>query len=113
MKADIEQVLKELFDGVVDVYNVVTNVSELPYAVFAVNSTPRSTKDGVYRFDHSVDITIVTGSYDSNKTISDEIERKLFTLKENDFGLTISPGGIESDSDTYVNRIECLIIELV
>lgn len=110
---DIEQVLNDLFENSVDAYNVVANVNGLPYAVFSVGSTPRSTKEGIYRYDHNVDISIVAGSFDKCKSITGEVVKKLLDLRGDDLTVTNLTESGEGDSDIYVNKIECLIIEFV
>ncbi len=110
---DIEQVLSNLFEGVVNAYNIEANVSELPYAVFSVGTTPRSTKEGIYRYDHNVDISIVAGSFDKCKSITSEVVKKLLDLRGDDLTVTNLAESGEGDSDIHVNKIECLIIELV
>lgn len=113
MKIDIEDVLSKVFDGVVDAYNTIASVEQLPYATFSVSSSPKSTKDGVYRHDHNIEINVVTGKFDSCKAISGEIIENLMMLTNDDLSVVNISSGIEGDTDIYVNKIECLIIELV
>ena len=42
-----EEAIAGIFNGVVDAYNMVSNVESLPYAVFQVSENPVSSKDGV------------------------------------------------------------------
>ena len=41
-----EEAIAGIFNGVVDAYNMVSNVESLPYAVFQVSENPVSSKDG-------------------------------------------------------------------
>lgn len=43
-----EEVIAGIFNGIVNAYNMVSNVECLPYAVFQVSENPVSNKDGVY-----------------------------------------------------------------
>ena len=49
-----EEVIAGIFNGIVNAYNMVSNVECLPYAVFQVNENPVSNKDGVYRYDYEI-----------------------------------------------------------
>ena len=40
-----EEAIAGIFNGVVDAYNMVSNVESLPYAVFQVSENPVSSKD--------------------------------------------------------------------
>ena len=110
---DIEKILSEVFTGIVDVYNIVANVEQLPYATFSIGKTPRFDKEGIYRYDHDVDISVVAGDFDKCKSITSDIMKKLLGLRGDDLIVTNLTESAEGDSDTYVNKIECLIIELV
>ena len=59
-----EEVIAGIFNGIVNAYNMVSNVECLPYAVFQVNENPVSNKDGVYRYDYGVVINVVAGNFD-------------------------------------------------
>lgn len=45
-----EEAIAGIFNGVVDAYNMVSNVESLPYAVFQVSENPCPVKMAVYRY---------------------------------------------------------------
>lgn len=111
--SDIEKILAGIFEGIIDAYNTVTNVDKLPYATFQTSKSPVANKDGVYRYDHNVEINIVCGNFDDCKNITGKIVKNLFALRNDDINVTNLSESGESDSDIYVKKIECLIIELL
>lgn len=76
-----EEVIAGIFNGIVNAYNMVSNVECLPYAVFQVNENPVSNKDGVYRYDYGVVINVVAGNFDECKDISDRVMKNLLSLR--------------------------------
>ena len=72
-----EEVIAGIFNGIVNAYNMVSNVEYLPYAVFQVSENPVSSKDGVYRYDHGVVINVVAGNFEEFKDISDPVINNL------------------------------------
>ena len=108
-----EVAIAGIFNGVVDAYNMVSNVESLPYAVFQVSENPVSSKDGVYRYDHGVVINIVAGSFDECQDISDRVMKNLLSLRDDDLSVTNLAISGETDGDIYMRKMECLIIEFV
>ena len=49
-----EEAIAGIFNGVVDAYNMVSNVESLPYAVFQVSENPVSSKDGSLRWERKL-----------------------------------------------------------
>ena len=108
-----EEVIAGIFNGIVNAYNMVSNVECLPYAVFQVNENPVSNKDGVYRYDHGVVINVVAGNFDECKDISDRVMKNLLSLRNDAPSVTNLAVSGETDGDIYMRKMECLIIEFV
>ena len=108
-----EEVIAGIFNGIVNAYNMVSNVECLPYAVFQVNENPVSNKDGVYRYDYGVVINVVAGNFDECKDISYRVMKNLLSLRNYDRSVTNLAVSGETDGDIYMRKMECLIIEFV
>ena len=108
-----EEVIAGIFNGIVNAYNMVSNVECLPYALFKVNENPVSNKDGVYRYDYGVVINVVAGNFNECKDISDRVMKNLLSLRNDDLSVTNLAVSGETDGDIYMRKMECLIIEFV
>ena len=95
-----EEVIAGIFNGIVNAYNMVSNVECLPYAVFQVNENPVSNN-------------VVAGNFDECKDISDRVMKNLLSLRNDDLSVTNLAVSGETDGDIYMRKMECLIIEFV
>ena len=79
-----EEVIAGIFNGIVNAYNMVSNV-----------------------------INVVAGNFDECKDISDRVMKNLLSLRNDDLSVTNLAVSGETDGDIYMRKMECLIIEFV
>ena len=84
--------------------------TELPFIIYRCNSTaPNSSKDGIYEWEHNVEINIVDDDYDNCCGIMEAVVGRLLSMED---GRPVTEVAIDSINEDFIDDAYVKVISV-